>query len=97
MSPLHVQFQFLRLAKLFPAEVAERPRAPGVGGAAVSAVHVEVVETKEVLKEGRKGGSRILSTKYSLHACSNLFAVLALIRSFSVVLCRGVFHDVFFA
>ena len=51
-----MQFQFLRLAKLFPAEVAERPRAPGVGGAAVSAVHVEVVEAKEVLKEGRKEG-----------------------------------------
>ena len=30
MNPLHVQLQFLWLAKLLPAESAERPRAPRV-------------------------------------------------------------------
>ena len=49
MSPLHVQFQFLRLAKLLAAKSTERPRAPWIGRAAVGAVHVEVVEAKEEL------------------------------------------------
>ena len=43
VHPPHVQLELLRLAELLPTEVAERASTAGVGGAAVGAVHVQVV------------------------------------------------------
>lgn len=47
---LDVHLQFLRLTELSSAKIAERPCTLRVGGTAVGAVHVQVVETKEELQ-----------------------------------------------
>lgn len=55
---LDVHLQFLRLTELSATKVAERPRTLGVGGTAVGAMHIQVVETEEELQ-------RHTSTDYS--------------------------------
>lgn len=50
MHSLDVHLQFLRLTELSAAKIAERPCTLRVGGTAVGAVHVQVVETKEELQ-----------------------------------------------
>lgn len=46
---LDVHLQFLRLTELSATKVTERPRTLGVGGTAVGAMHIQVVETEEEL------------------------------------------------
>lgn len=49
MHPLDVHFEFLRLAELAAAVVAQRPCSVRVGGTAVRAVHLQVVQPQEEL------------------------------------------------
>ena len=95
MNPLHVQLQFLRLAKLFPTESTQRPGASRVGGATVRAVHVEVVKAEEELEKRELHKKPMIGLSPAFH--DHLFTILALVRSLSVVLRRGVLHDVLLA
>ena len=50
MHALHVYLELLRLTELLPAHVADWPGPPGVGRAAVGAVHLQIILTEEILR-----------------------------------------------
>ena len=54
MHSLHVYFKLLRLAEFLATNIAEGPGSARVGGTAVGAMHVQVVEPKKVLQNKTK-------------------------------------------